>query len=407
MGVLFYGPNLNLPSQLWMRRQLEGLRDQVSLLVDYREPAPEYSARYEVLSLGYVPITWPLLLRRLQHRRERLDHERQLTVAMRRSDVDCALIHYLVYAVKYQKVWKQVTKPVHVHCHGLDVTWDLRPHNHGWRHRFARGQGYIRQVLELPEHVSFIANSECTRRRLLAIGLNPGRIVVKYLGVPVPAGPPLRAAAHGPVMILYLGRLVDCKGPDLMIRAFTRACDQGLDARLIIAGDGPLREDCKRLRAQSRHGQRIELLGAVTAEHGAALRCEADIFTAHNQRGPQTRQEEAFGVAYVEAMAAGLPVVTGRNGSIPELIEHGREGLLFEPGDIEAHARSLLELAEDAAARQRMGLAGWRRARECFSLERENRELRAILGLPQVAAHNNDGFAASIDTNSCSISPQN
>ncbi|MCH8923254.1 MAG: glycosyltransferase, partial [Planctomycetes bacterium] len=70
---------------------------------------------------------------------------------------------------------------------------------------------------------------------------------------------------------------------------------------------------------------------------GERLRAEADIFTAHNCTGPITRQEEAFGVSIVEAMAAGLPVVSGRSGSLPEIVEDRVDGILVEPGDREAH----------------------------------------------------------------------
>jgi glycosyltransferase involved in cell wall biosynthesis len=154
-----------------------------------------------------------------------------------------------------------------------------------------------------------------------------------------------------------------------------------MDGQLVIAGDGPLRTMCELLRARSSFRERIALLGAVDAPTGERLRTEADIFTAHNCRGPLSHQEEAFGVSVVEAMAAGLPVVSGRSGSLPELIEHGREGLLVEPGDVEGHADAFLRLASDPGLRQSMGEAGWRRAKERFSCERERGQLRAILGL--------------------------
>ncbi|MCX6376314.1 MAG: glycosyltransferase family 4 protein, partial [Armatimonadetes bacterium] len=193
--------------------------------------------------------------------------------------------------------------------------------------------------------------------------------------------PPRREPRTQPINILYLGRLIDLKGPDLVIRAFEIACSRGMDAQLVIAGDGPLRTMCELLRARSRFRERITLLGAVDAQTGERLRTEADIFTAHNCFGPLTLHEEAFGVSFVEAMAAGLPVVSGRSGSLPELIADGRDGLLVEPGDVEAHAGAFLRLASDPGLRQSMGEAGWRKAKHRFSCERERAQLRAILGL--------------------------
>jgi len=119
----------------------------------------------------------------------------------------------------------------------------------------------------------------------------------------------------------------------------------------------------------------------VDADTGARLRREADIFTAHNCTGEVTNQEEAFGVSFAEASADGLPVVTGRSGGIPEIVEDGVTGILFEPGDVEAHAEALLMLASDPERRARMGEAAWRRARERFPLSNEGPGLRTILGL--------------------------
>jgi colanic acid/amylovoran biosynthesis glycosyltransferase len=181
--------------------------------------------------------------------------------------------------------------------------------------------------------------------------------------------------------ILYLGRLVDCKGPELVIRAFEQACDRGMDAMLTIAGDGPLRLTCELLRARSPYAGRIEFLGEVDRAAGVQLREKADVFCAHNCLGPITLQEEAFGVAFVEAMAAGLPVVTGRNGSLPEIMEDGKQGILVEPGNVKAQAEAFLRLANDPALRQQMGRSGWERAGQLFSSQQEIARLREILGV--------------------------
>ena len=205
---------------------------------------------------------------------------------------------------------------------------------------------------------------------------------MKYLGVPVSDRRPERLYEGDNVTILYLGRLIDCKGPDLVIAAFSLACDLGLRGRLLIAGDGPERGRCELARERSRHKSRIELLGLVDAAAGERLRAEADIFTAHNRLGPRSGQEEAFGVSVAEAMATGIPIVTGNNGSLPEIYEDGVQGILVDPGDVDTHARSFLRLAADPKLRCRMGQAAWERARDYFSLQRETSTLRTILGLP-------------------------
>lgn len=385
MGILYLGIDINLPSVLWMRRMLDGLSDHVAVLAAEVPPRDELQRRFStvVLQDGWLEAKlWRSLFRcrcidRLPAGRHAIS---TLLRAVERSDVDRVLVHYANLAAKYNAVWQRTDKPVWVHCHGYDVTWDLRQAEppHGPEH----DRNYVQRVLALPDNVRFIANSASTARRLQDIGVDAGRVEIKYLGVPMPSQPPAPHAPVDEVTILYLGRLIDCKGPDLVIQAFDRAVTLGLRGRLVIAGDGPLRQRCEELRQSSPNRQGIELLGAVDGATGESLRQRAQIFTAHNQLGPTSRQEEAFGVSIVEAMAAGLPVVSGRNGSLPELIDDGEHGFLVPPGDVEAHARALLRLAADPQLRSRMGSAGWQRARQRFSLEREMHTLRRLLELP-------------------------
>ena len=174
---------------------------------------------------------------------------------------------------------------------------------------------------------------------------------------------------------------MDFKGPDIVIRAFEKACSMGFDGELIMAGDGPLRVTCELLIAHSPFKKRIRLLGAVNSDKGRKLMEEADIFTAHNCIGPLSGQEEAFGVTTIEAMAAGVPVINAKSGSIPELIEDGVSGILVQPSDIDGHAKAFMRLQSDTKLRLAIASNAWERVQSNFTREQESRNLRSILGL--------------------------
>ena len=383
MSVLFIMPTWSAPSELWMGRMIEALEPDVAFVAALRPEEQRWRGRIPTIALGEAR---PRLWRRLALRagipvpqKPRQEGRAVLRRAMASPFVTRAIVQYLDFAVRFEDVWSSTTKPLFVHCHGHDTTWDARSHEApGNRHH---PNGYVDSVRRLTKRAQLIAPSAEVSRRLTEIGVPPDRVVVKHLGVPVPERPPQRAARTKGINILYLGRLFDCKGPDLVIRAFEVACERGLDGRLVIAGEGPLRTMCELLRSRSRFVERISILGAVDGETGEKLRAEADIFTTHNCLGPLTRQEEAFGVSIVEAMGAGLPVVTGRSGGLTEHIIHGENGLFVEPGDIAAHAEALLTLASDPDLRRRMGEAAWRKVRESYSCDRERAQLREILGL--------------------------
>jgi phosphatidylinositol alpha-1,6-mannosyltransferase len=125
----------------------------------------------------------------------------------------------------------------------------------------------------------------------------------------------------------------------------------------------------------------INIIGEVSRDKAIELFKHADIFTAHNRVGPLTKREEAFGVCFIEAMSAGLPVIAGRSGGVPEIVLDGKTGYLIDQNDVESHANKLADLVNNPDLRKKMGEAGRLRVAEKFSLEQEKASIRKILGL--------------------------
>ena len=287
------------------------------------------------------------------------------------------LIHYLTNAVLLAPILEKISLPVYVHCHGHDITWDRKVE--GFKFLRAHSRGYLRSALALRERVTLIANSEATRKKLLDAGFSDLRIVVKHLGAEVPNKPFPLANDGSPLNVLYLGRLVDCKGPRETILAFDRACQHGFRGELTLAGGGALLKKCQKLASASCYRDRIKLLGAVPPVEAQRLLRSCDILTAHNQISRETGQEEAYGVSVVEAMAYGRPVLTGRSGGVCETVVSGETGILFEPGDITQHSESLLLLDHNRALLRAYGDAAYVRAKSYFSLSAEQTKLHSLL----------------------------
>jgi glycosyltransferase involved in cell wall biosynthesis len=343
------------------------------------EPTPKlWNQRIPVVPLERSgPKLWRRIARRMGIAAAKAEpRERRLAAALAKADVTAIVINYIPTALSLERSWAAASKPVYIHCHGYDVTWDFREHSTPDVPAF--DASYVEHVRRLSKQVIFIANSNTTEQRLRDIGVPPERIVVRYPAIPIGKPCPTPAKVTSPVNILYLGRLIDCKAPDLVIRAFEVACQRGLDGTLTIAGDGPLRLTCELLKRRSRYAESINIVGPVNASTGEALRSQAHIFTAHNCRGVLSRQEESFGVSLVEAMGAGLPVVTGNSGGVREIVVDGETGFLVPPGDVDAHAEALLRLSRDSELRTRMGECGWARAFELFSSGAEQSSFHRI-----------------------------
>jgi glycosyltransferase involved in cell wall biosynthesis len=156
-------------------------------------------------------------------------------------------------------------------------------------------------------------------------------------------------AGAGEIVVTAVGRLSPEKGHAYLLAAFRKLLEAGLAVRLVLAGDGPLREE---LRAQAAAWGLTERMTVV----GAFADIAPIIGPTHIVAHPTL--VDGRSVAVLEAMAWGRPVVASRTGGLPELIEDGVNGLLVPPRDPNALAQALCRLATDEEERRRMGRAG-------------------------------------------------
>jgi glycosyltransferase involved in cell wall biosynthesis len=136
------------------------------------------------------------------------------------------------------------------------------------------------------------------------------------------------------------------KRHDVLLRAFSQVVTRVPRARLVIVGNGPLDAVLRGMAATFGIERQVEFVGAATEVWQYLAR--ADVFAL-------TSSYEPGGIAVIEAMAAGVPVVASRVGGIPEVVEHGRTGELVTPGDASAFAESLIRLLLSGDLRRQMG----------------------------------------------------
>lgn len=158
----------------------------------------------------------------------------------------------------------------------------------------------------------------------------------------------------------FVGRMRYYKGLDHLVRAIARVPA----ARLLLVGDGPLRRGLQRLTASVGVSGRVTFAGDVSDADLPAYYRAADLFVL-----PSTGRAEAFGTSLVEAMAAGLPVISTEVASGTSWVnESGTTGLVVPPGDATELAAAIDRLRQDPALRSRMGAAARRRAAASFTL---------------------------------------
>lgn len=225
----------------------------------------------------------------------------------------------------------------------------------------------------------FVAVSEFVRDRLIAVnGTPPARTHRIYNGIDLARfgrmdrtllRRELGIAEERPV-VFCAGRVQPYKGMQTLIEAAALLRDGGSAVEVAIAGDGPYLPALRRL-AEERGMAGVHFLGRRTDV--PALLAGATVAVV------PSLWEEAFGLAVVEAMAAGVPLVATRTGGIPELVEEGRTGLLVPPGDARALADALRLLLEHPSLCAGLSLHGEIAAQRRFSLERAAVDLYALV----------------------------
>ncbi|MBM3534604.1 MAG: glycosyltransferase family 4 protein [Alphaproteobacteria bacterium] len=154
----------------------------------------------------------------------------------------------------------------------------------------------------------------------------------------------------------------------LLAAAMTRIADRRW--RLRIVGDGPARAEIEATFAPL--GDRVQFLGAVAPEALPPIYAAADLVV-------WPAVDEAFGMALLEAQAAGTPVVAGGYGGVPEVIADGISGIVTPPGDVAAFAGAVASLLDDPARLRAMSQAARDHIRNRHGLPEAARRLDAIL----------------------------
>jgi glycosyltransferase involved in cell wall biosynthesis len=198
-----------------------------------------------------------------------------------------------------------------------------------------------------------------------------GRTAVVYGGVdPARYHPDPRQARSG---ALFVGRLTPHKGVDRLLRALPGG------AALTVVGTGghdprPPESGYPALLAGLAAGRRVRFLHGVGDRELAALYRRAAVFVlpSVNQTcyGRRVAISELLGLAALEAMASGTPVICSRVGGLPEIVRHGETGFLVEPGDVDELRDRLAALLADRALARRLGDNARQLVMERFTWER-------------------------------------
>ena len=250
--------------------------------------------------------------------------------------------------------------PYLVYAHGEDVA--------GLEQRSAGFGGVMKRIFIGADAV--VCNTQNTADMVIRLGVPAEKVVLAYPGVDTARFGGLAGSANvangsktrrGPVL-LSVGYLIRQKGHETAVRALPRLVKEWPSLRYVIVGDGPEKNRLETVAAELGVASNVTFLGRVP---------EAELLEAYRSADVYVQPSivvdgvtEGYGISFVEAGAAGLPVVGGRCGGVVEAVVDGVTGLLVTPGDESDFVRAVSSLLRDDDLRRRMGDAGKRLAEE-------------------------------------------
>jgi colanic acid/amylovoran biosynthesis glycosyltransferase len=227
-----------------------------------------------------------------------------------------------------------VDGPIATAFYGYDLTRELRRNGAGSYARLFRNGSL------------FLPNSDFLAGLLRQAGAPADRIVTHHLGIDL-AGFPARERPPRPdPTFLAVGRLVEKKGFEFLVRAVAHA-GPGFRGQVRIAGDGPLGEGLRGLARELGVADRVSFTGWASPDEVARAMHEADVLVMPSVTAADGDME-GLPVVLSEAMATGLPVIGTRHSGIPEAVRDGENGRVVPERDVAALASALVEFSDPA-----------------------------------------------------------
>lgn len=282
--------------------------------------------------------------------------------------------HFGVEGVYAMSLAKALKIPLITTFHGFDATTSLaaliKSGSPSWIN-YARLRSKLAHEGDI-----FLCVSNFIRNRVLELGFPPEKTHVHYIGIDSKAIQPRLADRECPV-VLHVARLVEKKGTEYLIRAFQKVSKAIPSTKLLIIGDGPLRETLESLTDELGLKDCITFTGAQSHSNVLAHMQKSAMLVLPSVYS-KTGDAEGLGMVLLEAAAYGLPLVGTNHGGIPEVVIDGETGYLVPERDENVLAEKIITLMSNQQERFRMGLNARKLIESNFDIHVQTQKLEAF-----------------------------
>jgi len=355
--VLVFKESLLPPSETFILSQMNALRRYQAQLCGLEKSRPSLPVNNDVILLADRPAAFAQLRAKLYRRTgiAPLFHRRA-----RRFRPDLVHAHFASGGLSAIPLARSLGVPLIVTLHGADITV-----------RDARSDRY-KHLAESAACV--ICVSRFIRDRALEAGFPAEKLIVHYMGIDrelfAPSGIPVDTRK-----VLFVGRLVEKKGCEYILRAMHLVQREQTDCELTIIGDGPLRPSLEELARDLK--LHCDFRGVQPAPIVRDMLQKSRVFCVPSVTAANG-DSEGLGLVFAEAQSMGVPVVSTLHGGIPEIVSSEETGFLVPERAPQALAEALSTLLADESIWQRFREAAQVRIRDHFDIRVQTHLLESI-----------------------------
>jgi len=290
--------------------------------------------------------------------------KKALKDSLKKEKIEVVLAEYGNLAAEILPVCKELNLPLIVHFHGFDATvYEVLKKYNNYKELF----DYTSKVIVV---------SKVMESQLIAIGCPKAKLVLNTYGPNddfLTITPSLEKE-----QFIAVGRFTDKKAPYYTLLAFEKVVKKFPDAKLIMAGDGQLKNTCVNLVKYLQLENNVEFPGIITPTEFSSYLQKSRAFVQHSITA-DNGDMEGTPVAVLEASAAGIPVISTNHAGIPDVIIHNETGLLANEHDVESMANSMIAVLEDKNKAKAMGLASKERIKTFFTMSKHIDKLNELI----------------------------
>lgn len=335
-------PNKSAFSETFIQAHIDGLAGNKKVL--YGGAFPVYDHEGKTLIRSKLGLLSYLIQKRIFKKKNINVRTRALYSYLKKYKIDAVFAEYGMVGASVTEACKMAAVPLVIHFHGADV------YHHDTVAAYA---GLYQEAFKYAS--AFIAVSVDMAATLKEMGAPADKVFTASCGVDTSAFPLLDISASAKDF-LSVGRFVEKKSPQSLVKAFKIVLEKEPDARLWMVGSGPLFEETQALIAELGLKEQITLTGVLKPEEIRELMKRMRAFVQHSVTAANG-DKEGTPVTVLEASSSGLPVVSTRHSGIKEAVIDGQTGFLVDEYDITGMAERMITLANSAELAVQMGEA--------------------------------------------------